>query len=100
MSRAISLKFFRSGSFRDETKYLQNAAYARLKNVQLSYTLPLSLTQNIGLRNLQVYFSGENLFTLTRLSDNFDPEVLGGAWGSGKIYPLQKVLSVGINLGL
>ncbi|WP_083425838.1 TonB-dependent receptor [Zhouia amylolytica] len=85
---------------RSQTKYLQDASYIRLKNVQLSYSLPTSLINEIGLTRAQVYFSGENLFTITDLHENFDPEALGGAWGNGKIYPLQRVLSFGVNLGL
>ncbi|MFV0483746.1 MAG: SusC/RagA family TonB-linked outer membrane protein [Bacteroidales bacterium] len=83
-----------------QTKYLQNAAYLRLKNIQLSYTFPSELVRKIGLSRAQIYFSGENLLTFTKLHENFDPEALGGSWGDGKIYPLQRVLSFGINLGL
>jgi len=85
---------------RSQTKYLQDASYLRLKNIQLTYTIPTTFAQRIGLSILQLYFSGENLATITDLSDNFDPEALGGAWGAGKIYPLQRVLSLGINAGL
>lgn len=85
---------------REQTRYLQDASYVRLKNVQLSYSLPLVVTNKIGIRTAQVFFSGENLLTFTNLFENFDPEGLGGGWGPGKTYPLQRVLSVGVNLGL
>jgi TonB-linked SusC/RagA family outer membrane protein len=39
-----------------------NMAYARLKNLQLSYTIPKNLQKTIGLKNTEIYFSGENLF--------------------------------------
>ncbi|MEN7547730.1 SusC/RagA family TonB-linked outer membrane protein [Rapidithrix thailandica] len=81
-----------------QTKYLENGAYMRLKNIQIGYTLPSSLLNKIGLENARVYFSGENLLTFTKLTKLFDPETVGGAWGSGKIYPLQKVLSMGVNV--
>ena len=48
-----------------QTRYLQNGAYARLKNLQLGYTLPKSLTEKIELSRVRVYFSGDNLCTLT-----------------------------------
>lgn len=83
-----------------QTKYLQNAAYLRLKNIQLSYTFTNEFVKKIGLSRAQIYFSGENLLTFTKLHKNFDPEALGGGWGGGKIYPLQRILSFGINLGL
>lgn len=85
---------------REQTRYLQNASYVRLKNIQLSYSLPSSLLNRIGLRSVQIFFSGENLLTFTNLFENFDPEGLGGGWGAGKTYPLQRVLSTGLNVGL
>lgn len=85
---------------REQTRYLQDASYMRLKNIQLSYTLPPVLLSKLGVRNVQVYFSGENLLTFTNMFENFDPEGLGGGWGSGKTYPLQRVLSLGLNIGL
>lgn len=80
-----------------QTKYLQNAAYVRLKNIQLGYTLPASITQKMSISKLRVYVSGENLFTITNMFKQFDPETIGGSWGSG-VYPLSKTLSVGINV--
>ncbi len=85
---------------RSQTKYLQNAAYMRLKNVQLSYSIPKSLLSKAKLKEISVYFSGDNLLTFTKLWETFDPEVLGGAWGAGKIYPLQKVYALGLNIKL
>jgi hypothetical protein len=81
-----------------QTRYLQSGAYLRLKSLQLGYTLPAKLTQQALVKNLRIYFSGENLLTFTKLITIFDPEATGGEYGNGTIYPLQKVLSVGINL--
>ena len=81
-----------------QTRYLQNGAYLRLKSLQLGYTLPLSLTQKVKIQNLRIYLSGENLLTFTKLITVFDPELTGGSYGSGTMYPLQKVLSVGLNV--
>lgn len=83
-----------------QTRYLQNGAYMRMKNIQLGYTLPQTWTQKAGISSLRVYVSGDNLLTLTSLSDIFDPEAtedLAGS-GSGKLYPLQRVVSVGVNV--
>jgi len=81
-----------------QSRYLQNGAYLRLKSLQLGYTIPASITHKAMVSNLRIYFSGENLFTRTKLITIFDPEATGGTSGSGTMYPLQKVLSVGINL--
>ena len=68
---------FNNKNHKTQTAYLQNAAYMRLKNLQLGYTLPKSLINKIGLQNVRVYVSGENLLTITGLSDTMDPETAG-----------------------
>ena len=80
------------------TRYLQNAAYIRLKNIQLGYTLPRKWTDSIGLSSVRFYTSAENLFTLTKMTKIFDPETIGGDWGDGKVYPLMKTYSFGVNI--
>ena len=83
-----------------QTRYLQNGAYLRLKNVQLGYTLPRVWTEKAGISSVRVYVSGDNLATITSLSKIFDPEATGSlaGTGSGKLYPLQRVISVGVNV--
>ena len=80
-----------------QTRYLQNGAYVRLKTIQLGYTVPSSVTSKARIQNMRVYVSGENLLTFTRLMKAFDPEATGGT-SAGYMYPLQKVLSGGINV--
>ena len=81
-----------------QTRYLQNAAYLRLKNFQLGYTIPQTSMSKIGLQRIRMFVSGENLFTITSLQKNFDPELLNGSWGAGKVYPLTKTFSFGFNV--
>lgn len=81
-----------------QTRYLQNAAYIRLKNLQLGYTLPNHLTKRAGMEMVRVYVSCDNLWTGSKISGVFDPETLGGDWGPGKLYPLQRTVSVGANI--
>jgi hypothetical protein len=81
-----------------QTKYLQNAAYIRLKNLQIGYTLPQILTRKWGIEKLRIYFSGENLWTGTSLAKQFDPETIGTYYGNG--YPLSSTLSFGLSLTL
>lgn len=87
-------------NFQTQTRYLQDASYMRIKNMQLGYTLPKSLTSKFGVSSLRVYASVDNLATFTKLSKIFDPEGLGGEWGVGKVYPLQRTWSLGLNLGI
>jgi hypothetical protein len=74
-----------------QTKYIQNTAYIRLKNLQFGYRLPGNLIEKVGMSSARVYVSGENLLTFTKLK-LFDPEFKALA------YPLQKVYSFGLNL--
>lgn len=85
-------------NFHTSDRWLQNGAYARLKNLQIGYTLPEELTEKVGISKLRIYFSGENLLTITKMTDIFDPETYGGGWGNGKIYPLSRILSCGLSL--
>ena len=81
-----------------QTRYLQKASYLRCKNIQLGYSLPKSVLGHAGISNCRIYVSCDNAFTITKMSKVFDPEVLGGDWGAGKTYPLQRVVSLGLNL--
>ena len=81
-----------------QSRYLQNAAYIRLKNLQVGYTLPKKWMDKAGLESIRVYVSADNVFTISSISGVFDPETLGGDWGEGKLYPLQRTWSIGLNL--
>ena len=78
--------------------YLESASYLRLKNLTLSYDLTDVLQKWSHLRErnsrMSVYFSGENLFTITDYS-GMDPEC--GGWDAMK-YPLYRVFSFGVKL--
>jgi hypothetical protein len=78
-----------------QTRYLQNAAYLRIKNLQLGYSLPASVMKAIKLQRIRLYVSAENLATFTKLAKTLDPEL---SIGSGKIYPLQRTFSAGLNV--
>lgn len=86
-----------------QTRYLLNAAYARLKNLTVGYTLPQSLTNKMGIGKFRMFLSGENLWEVSEIGDFIDPEAIstdfsnGGAWG-GYAYPFQRRYSFGINI--
>lgn len=80
-----------------QSRYLQDASYIRLKNLQIGYTLPAKLVTKAGLSKLRVFVSGENLWTGTSMSKIFDPETVSGGEG-GSVYPLSKVYSVGLSV--
>lgn len=78
-----------------QTRYLQNAAYMRFKNLTIGYTLPDKIVDKLNISRLRVYFSGDNIAEITGLYKHYrvDPENLGG--GS---YPFQRSYSFGINV--
>lgn len=79
---------------RASTKYLQNGAYMRLKNITLAYTFPKALISKVSLNALKVFVSAENLATISSLPKGYDPERL--SWG----YPFYRTLSFGLNVTL
>lgn len=78
-----------------QTRYLQNAAYIRLKNVTIGYTLPKELMDKVGIERLRFFLSGDNLGELSGLYKHYDadPEALGSI-----SYPFQRSYSLGLNL--
>lgn len=95
---------FRNKIMTTTDRYLQSAAYCRLKNLTVSYDLPTAWTAKIGLQKVQAFFSGENLLTFTSLKGMFDPEAIftGNDYTSegGKNYPMNKVVSFGLVVNL
>jgi TonB-linked SusC/RagA family outer membrane protein len=80
------------------TFWLKNASYLRLKNIELSYTLPHDLVSRWSIENLRLYISGYNLITFSRLKDT-DPETTQGSQGfAAWSTPQSKVLNFGLNL--
>ncbi|MDF9830132.1 TonB-linked SusC/RagA family outer membrane protein [Parabacteroides sp. PF5-6] len=75
--------------------WVMNASYLRMKDLQIGYTFPKSLLDKIGIQRLRIYYSGQNLFTLTGMLDGWDPEAPAGR---GNAYPQTVVNSFGLNL--
>jgi len=90
------VRFNGSGNQQTQTKYLQNVAYARFKQITLGYTFANALFGNSKIKNVRVYVTGENLFKITSLFGGFDPDLISGY----TTYPLNKTLSAGIQVGL
>ena len=82
-----------------QTRYLQNAAYGRLKNITLGYTLPKHISSKFYADNFRVFISAENIWTITNFTGLSDPELVGvGQYGFGKTYPLSKTFSCGLSI--
>lgn len=82
-------------NFEDQTRYLQNAAYVRLKSLVLSYNIPKSMVEKWGIGGLQVSVSGSNLLTFSNIHKPLDPESI---YSHIVTYPLMKVYSLNLSL--
>ncbi|MCK9507713.1 MAG: TonB-dependent receptor [Pigmentiphaga sp.] len=83
-------------------RFLQNASYLRLKNLQVGYSLPKTASLSKYIYKARLYLSGENLFTFTNLRI-YDPEAIGSSiseYGPGKTYPMYRVFSIGLEVTL
>jgi len=94
-----------------QTAYLLDGSYLRLKNITFGYTIPSKFTDKMGITSLRVYFSGDNLFEWSEITEFFDPEAVsdvnarinpayspGRGETSGYQYPYQRKYSLGINI--
>ena len=90
-------------------RYLQNVAYIRLKSLNVGYTLPKKVVSKLGVGDVKVYLSGENLWTwsplyrLTKDTDvtgiyGSDRDLSDGAAGDGYNYPMLKAVSLGVTV--
>ncbi|KGE13071.1 SusC/RagA family TonB-linked outer membrane protein [Sphingobacterium deserti] len=92
-----------------QTNYLLNAAYLRLKNLTVGYTLPKAWTSRAKISHVRLYLSGENLIEWSAVKRYFDPETLNENTytdpqvspervGNGLTYPFQRSFSGGIQV--
>ena len=77
-------------------RYLFNAAYIRLKNLTIGYTIPMSSLEKLKIQKIRLYVSGENIATWSPISF-MDPEQFSGS-AFGNVYPFRKRFSFGVNV--
>lgn len=78
---------------RQNSFFLKNGAFVRLKNIELSYTLPENWSKVVGMSSCRLYVNANNLFTWDDLNDLVDPE----SNGSNR-YPIMKTVNFGVNI--
>ncbi|MGI6074617.1 MAG: SusC/RagA family TonB-linked outer membrane protein [Fermentimonas sp.] len=89
----LSASYNENNNVSNSTWWLRNGRFLRMKNMELGYTFPKSLFDNLGVENARLYLAGQNLFNITSFK-LWDPEM----GGDGFNYPLQRVYSFGLNL--
>jgi TonB-linked SusC/RagA family outer membrane protein len=80
--------------------YVHDGSYFRLKNIELGYTIPQTLTKKIFISRLRLYVAAENLLTFTKYW-GFDPEISSGGTSLGidyGVYPQPRTYRVGVNV--
>lgn len=88
---------------KDSDLYLFNGKYARLKNLQIGYSLPKSVVSKWGIQRIRFFVNGQNLLTLSKNSW-IDPESsefdsnMGGSANSARNYPTLKYYGGGLNI--
>lgn len=94
-----------------QTRYLQNIAYIRMKNIQIGYNFPKSVTSKLKISSLRAGLSGENLWTWSPLYKKTkdldvgnlmksDPDISDSNSGDGFNYPVMKSISFNLSIGL
>jgi len=73
---------------------LMDAIYLRLKNIQIGYTFPVSLSKTLRISKARIYFSGQDILTLTKMPKGYDPE----AGRYQDFYPFNQIYSVGLDI--
>jgi len=90
---------------RASDRFIENGAYLRLKNIQLGYTLPTTLSQRLHLSNIKVYVAAQNLWTITKYN-GYNPDIGAPTQNNtsygidNTIYPNSVTFLGGINIGL
>lgn len=80
----------------ESTFWLKNANFLRMRLLNVGYSIPSSITNKLGINGVKVYFSGSNLFVISKFNkEYFDPEL-----GDGFNYPTMKNFNFGINVSL
>ncbi|GAA4467827.1 TonB-dependent receptor [Nibrella saemangeumensis] len=78
-----------------QSRYLQSAAYIRLKNISLSYELPQGFLNKIGVGRAQIFATGMNLWEYTKMRKPLDPEAIQAP---AIEYPMQRISTLGLNV--
>jgi TonB-dependent starch-binding outer membrane protein SusC len=78
------------------TFWLDDMSYIRFKNIQVGYSVPKNLLRRIGVNNLRIAGSAENLLTITSYR-GLDPEKTGN---NNDAYPIVKSYALSVQLGL
>lgn len=84
-----------TNNYRASDWYIRSASYFRFKNINLGYSLPAKVLDKVKISALRVFVSGQNLFTITKAWNGFDPEINNA---NGEFYPVMRTYTAGLNV--
>lgn len=87
-----------SGTILPSTFWNRDASFVRLKNLQLGYTLPDNVIKRLRINRLRFFVSGQNLFTLNKFYQGWDPEMGQSTGDNSPFYPITAVYTFGVNV--
>ncbi|REG91568.1 SusC/RagA family TonB-linked outer membrane protein [Algoriphagus antarcticus] len=82
--------------FSGTSRFVESGDFIRMRNVNLSYSLPANVTESLKIASLRMFVQGQNLLTFTDFR-GFDPELSGNLIGSQ--YPALRTVTIGVNVG-
>ena len=88
----------RNKNFQTQTRFIDNARYLRLKNLQFGYSLPKHVVDRTFINYFRVYFSGENLVTFQSMDKVFEPENMIASRTFMRAYPIIQMYSLGLDI--
>lgn len=88
---------FNDNNYRYSDFWKRSGNHLRLKNVNLSYSLPESLNKTTGFKEIRLFVTGYNLFVIKTYDEEFDPQMQSS---TGWYYPQTKSYTFGINITL
>ena len=83
--------------------YVEDSSFLRIQNIQLGYSLPITVTEKLGMSKFRIYASVNNAFTFTKYN-GYDPAATNGSALGGSIdygfYPISRQFLLGLNLSI
>lgn len=82
-------------NYKTQSRFLQNAAYCRLKNLVISYNLPSYMLRKVGIESARISLAGTNLLTFSKIHKPLDPEYI---YSNNMEYPLMRTFSASLSV--
>lgn len=87
-----------AGTILTSTYWNRDAGFLRLKNIQVGYTFSNKLLQRLKVSKLRVFASGQNIFSMNKFYEGWDPEMAQSTGDNSPFYPLTSIYTFGANI--